>query len=807
METMLQNLVYWKRTLVRNPATTLLIVLTLALGIGATAGIFSVANSVLLRPLPFKEPTQIVGLRETLPDEGTIPIAYRTFAEWRDRNTVFENIAAIAETTLNFESANSVRVPSAFVSASYFSVMGVQPIFGRTFSVEETVPGAPKVAILGYDLWQTQFGGAANVVGQTIRLHGATYTVVGVMGPGLDLADIGWASLWVPLVRDDQKARSNPGRYLKVNARLKPGVSVEQARRDLEGIMNTMRQDFPDTHGKPYGVDIRPLQDFVVSKDTRLALMILLGVVGCVLLIACANVANLMLVRAATRERELAVRSALGASRWQITRQLLTESLLLSLLGAAGGLLLAKLAIKVLLVLRPEAVPRLETVAINQTVLAFTIGVTAIVALAVGLAPAIMATRLDANALLKEGGRGVGTGRRHNRLRSLLVVSEIALALVLLIGSGLMIRTYFRLRNVELGFKPDNILTMQISLPALRYRDATMKANFYRGLLERVKEIPGVAMVSAAQAPPLGDSTTDPVYFEGQPIPRSGQEPFIRQSIVTPDYFQVLSNQLIKGRPFTEQETWETGGAVIINEAFAKRFFPDSEPLGKRIKIRPDQPWQTIVGVCKNVLQDVANSKTFEEVFRPYRDPTDPYTNSAMSLVIRTNVESTSLAGNVREEIRKLDPELPVSQIMTMQEIVDRVTAAPRFNMFLFSLFGAVALILAVVGTYGVMSQMVSQQTHQIGIRMALGAKPGDVMRLVLGKGMLLTFVGLLIGLAGGFLLTRLVVSLLYGVVRGTDPITFAGFSLILVGTAFLACYIPARRAVEIEPMNALRNE
>jgi putative ABC transport system permease protein len=311
-----------------------------------------------------------------------------------------------------------------------------------------------------------------------------------------------------------------------------------------------------------------------------------------------------------------------------------------------------------------------------------------------------------------------------------------------------------------------------------------------------------------AQSPPLrGPTYTDPVYFEGQPDPPAGQEPVIRQAAVSPDYFQVIGNPLIKGRSFTDQETWESGGAAIVNEAFVQRFFPDTEPLGKRIKNRPDQPWHTIVGVAKNVLQDVSNSRTFEEVFLPYRDPSNTYVNSTMSLVIRTNVEPTSLVGNVRDEVRKLDPELPVSKVMTLQEIVDRVSAAPRFNMFLFSLFGGVALILAAVGIYGVMSQMVSQQTHQIGIRMALGAKPSDVMRWVLGKGMLLTFVGVVIGLAGGFLLTRLVVSLLYGVVRGTDPLTFAAFSLMLVGTAFLACYIPARRAIGIEPVNALRNE
>jgi putative ABC transport system permease protein len=804
---MLQALVYWKRILLRNAGTTILIVLTLSLGIGATAAIFSVVNSVLLRPLPFKDPDRIVGLRETLPDEGSLPASYRAFAEWRDRNTVFESIAGAYEVYFNFETTNPIRVTGACVSASYFSVMGVQPILGRTFSAEETIPGAPRVAILGYELWQTQFGGDANVIGKNIRLSGNDYTVVGVMRPGLDLSEIGWASLWAPMVRDDQKARGNPGRYLKVNARLKAGVSVDQARRNLEGIMNIIRQDFPETHGKPYGADIRSLRDFVVSRDTQRALMVLLGVVAGVLLIACANVANLMLVRAASRERELAVRSALGASRWQVTRQLLMESLLLSLIGAAGGLLLAKLGIKVLLALQPEAVPRLETVAINKTVLAFTIGVTAIVAMAVGLAPAIMATKLDANALLKEGGRGVGTGRRHNRLRSLLVVSEIALALILLIGSGLMIRTYFKLRAIELGFNPDSILTMQIILPTKRYEQGSKKVIFYRELLERVKAIPGVSRVSAAQTPPLGPTVIDPVYFEGRPVPPVGQEPYVRLTAVTADFFQVVGNPLIKGRPFTDQETWETGGVVIVNEAFVQRFFPDSEPLGKRFKIRPDQPWQTIVGVSKNVLQDISSSSTIEEAFRPYMDPTDPFTLSGMRLAVRTNVEPKSLVSNVREEVRKLDPELPVAQIMTMQEMVDRVTGAPRFNMFLFSLFGAVALILAAVGIYGVMSQAVNQQTHQIGIRMALGAKPIDVMRLVLGKGMLLTIAGLLIGLAGGFMLTRLVESLLYDVVRGTDLITFIGFPAILVGTAFLACYIPARRAVRIEPMNALRSE
>jgi len=803
---MLQDLVYLIRTSIRNPGTTLLIILTLSVGIGASAAIVSVVNSVLIRPLPFREPARIVGLRETLPDEGTIPMAYRTFAEWRDRNTVFESIAAVSERNFNIESGDPVRVSGMYVTEAYFTVMGVQPILGRGFSAEEMVPGARPVVAIGYDIWQKHFRGDSNVIGKTIRLDGANYTVVGVMPSGLELVEIGWTKLWVPFTTDDQKARLNPGRYIRTNARLKPGVTIERAKQDLDRIMSTLRQDFAETHGKSYGVDIRPLQDFVVSRDARLALMVLLGIVGCVLLIACANVANLMLIRAAIRERDIAVRTALGASPWRVVRQLLTESAMLSLLGAVGGLLLAKLGIKVLLILRPEAVPRLETVAIDKTVLAFTIGITALVGFVIALAPVVMANRLDVYAILKEGGRA-GAAKRHNRLRALLVVSEVALALMLLIGAGLMIRTYTRLRNIELGFTPENVLTMEINLPARRYREPDKKVAFYRELVNRVKNVPGVAMVSAAQAPPLrGPTYTDSVYFEGQPTPPAGQVPFIRQNLVTSDYFNVLGIHL-RGRPFTDQETWETGGVVVVNEAFVQRYFPGTDPIGKRIKIREDQPWLTIVGVCRNVLQDVSNSKVFEEVINPYRDPSDPFPVLTMSLVIRTKVDPASVFASVRDEVRRVDPELPVSKVITMQEIVDRVSAAPRFNMFLFTLFGAIALILAAVGIYGVISQMITQQTHEIGVRMALGARSADVMRFVLRRGMMLTLLGVVIGLAGSILFTHLMVGLLYGVVRGIDLLTYGGFSLVLLATAFFACYIPARRAVGIEPVIALRHE
>jgi len=805
---MLQDLQYAIRRLLKDPSITFMIVLTLALGIGANTAIFSVVNGVLLRPLPFKEPNQLVGLRETLPDEGSIPLAYRTFAEWRDRNTVFESIAAMSGWNPNLESGDEpVRVSGMAVTASYFDVMGLHAILGRTFLPEEDRPGVEKTVVLSYELWQNHFGGNRNIIGQPIKINGKSLDVVGVMPPTLINPEIGCTSIWTPLGLDDQKSRSNPGRYLKANARLKPGISIEQSRTELERIISLLKQDFPETHGRNYGAEIRPLEDFVVPKNTRLALLILLSVVGCVLLIACTNVANLLLARTAAREKEIAIRMALGATRGRIIRQLLTESIMLSLLGAIAGLLLAKIGLKLLLSLQPEAIPRLEDIHLDAVVLGFTLLLTVLAGLMFGLAPAIAATKLDLHPMLKEGGRGTGQGYRHNRLRSLLIISEIAIALILLIASSLMIKSYLRLSNVKLGFNPDKVLTMEINLPAVLYPDRSHRVNFFRQTLENISSLPGVTAVSAAESLPLrGPIYTDPVLVEGQPIPPRGQEPSIRQNIVTPYFFRAMGIPLIKGRPFTEQETWGTGGSIIINEAFEHHFFYNEDPLGKRIKLGEDKPWLNVTGVVADTVQSSLVSQPIPEMFYPYINPSDELPLSFMTLVISTTSEPMALVNSVRSEMHRVDPNIPVSKVMTMRMITDKAISAPRFNLLLLVLFASVALLLAAVGIYGVLSYLVAQRKHEIGVRMALGAQSGDVLRLIIKQGMVLTLIGVCIGLVSAFLLTRVLSSLLYGI-SSTDPLAFTSVSLLLIGVALTACYIPARRATRVDPIVALREE
>ncbi|MCA1612652.1 MAG: ABC transporter permease [Acidobacteria bacterium] len=806
--TLWQDIRYGARMIFKNPGVTFVIVLTLALGVGASTAIFSVVNAVLLRPLPYGSPERIVGVRETLPDEGSIPVSYRSFAEWRDRNTVFEHIAGVSSWEPNLEGGDEpVRVSVMRVSSSYFAVMGLQPAHGRAFLPEDDRAGGQRVVVISHELWQQRFGGNPNAIGQPILLDGVDLTVVGVMPPALAHPEVGWSNIWMPLRTDDQKERSNPGRNLKVNARLKPGVTVEQARADLERIMGTLRQDFPETHGKPYGVDLRPLEHFVVPKTTRTALLILLGAVACVLLIACFNVANLLLARAVWREREIGIRTALGASRGRVIRQLLTESLVLSLLGAGLGLLLAHSGVRALLAVNPEAVPRLGDVGVDATVLGFALLVTLLTAFVFGLAPALATTKVDLSTTLKEGGRGAGRGHRHRRLRNLLVVSEVAIAVVLLIASGLLVRSYTRLSSIKPGFSLDNVLTMEMKLPARRYREPQQKVNFFRELLEHVKALPGVTAVGAAQSLPLrGPIITDPVFVEDQPVPPAGQEPHIRQNIVTSDFFRAMGIPLVKGRYFTEQETWETGGVLIVNEAFARRFFGGEDPVGKRIRSSAEGPWRTVVGVAADTVQDGFEGQTIEETFYPYVNPGGDPPLSFLSLVIRTGVVPESLAGSVRGEIRRLDSNLPVSQVLTTRALADKAMSGRRLTLLLLGTFAGVALVLAAVGIYGVMSYTVSQRTNEIGIRMALGAGGRNVLWLILGHGLRLTLVGVAVGLAIALLLTRVLESLLYGVSR-IDLLTYAGVATLLTLVALLACYVPARRATRVDPLLTLRQE
>ncbi|MCA1631814.1 MAG: ABC transporter permease [Acidobacteria bacterium] len=782
-ETLVRDLRFGARTLAKSPGVTLVIVLTLALGAGANAAIFSVVEAVLLRPLPFGAPERIVGLRETLPDEGSIPVAYRTYAEWRERcGAVFESVAAMADWRFNLEGgAEPERVDGVRVTENYFGVMGVRPLVGRTFRAEEMRPGAPGAVIIGEGLWRRRFGGAASAVGQTMRLDGEDYEIVGVMPAGEARGESGWASVWVPMiVRDEGRARSNPFRYLSVNARLREGVTVEQARSEIARVMRALRQDFPDTHGKPYGTEARALQDFVVPAGTRTALLVLSGAVGFVLLIACANVANLLLARGVTREREIAVRTALGASRGRVARQLLTESLLLSTLGALAGLALAYAGLKLLVALGAGVVPRLEGVGLSAPVLAFALALSALTGLLFGVAPALAASKVDLNSALKEGARGAGAGTRHRRLRDLLVVSEIALALTLLVASGLMLKSYVRLREVPAGFDTDGVLTAELNLPSRIYDTREKRLNFFREAVERTRALPGVEVAAAAQSIPLrGGGAVDPVIVEGRPVPPPGQVPFIRENIVTPDYFRAMGMRLVKGRTFTEQETWETGGAMIVNETFVRKFLAGEEPIGRRVKLAEEKPWMNIVGVVADTVQDSFDStKTFEEMYYPYTNTSDPLPISFSTLVVRSPLDTGTLVAHLRGEVRALDPSVPLSRVQTMRALAERA----------------------------VMAYSVTERTHEIGVRLALGARGSDVVGMIVRQGMRLTLFGVAGGLAGAFALTRLISDMLFNVAP-TDPAAFSLVALALTAVAFVACLVPALRASRVDPLTALRHE
>ena len=805
MGTIWQDVRYGARMLMKRKGFTLAAVSALALGVGANTAIFSVVNGVLLRPLPFAAPERLVGLRETLPDEGSIPLAQRTYAAWSENSAVFESVAAMYSSESNLEGDEPQRVTMAKVTRSYFNVMGTQPALGRALLPEDARPDSERVVVLSYELWQSRFGGERNVIGRQARIDGRGHTIVGVMPPALTDADVGWMSLWTPLTFSE-RGLNNPYRYLQANARLKPGVSVAQARAELQRIMASLRQDFPQTHGKPYGVDVRPLREFVVGARTRTALYVLSGAVMFVLLIACANVANLLLARASSREREMAVRAALGASRARIVRQLLVEGLILSALGGGLGLLLASFGVDALAAVHADAIPRFAEVRINTPVLFFALALSVLTALAFGLAPALRATKFDINAALKDGARGgVTAGARRNRLQGALVVSEVALSLVLLVGAGLLIQSFLRLRAVEPGFDLDRVLTMEVSLPFATYKEPHERTDFYRRTLERIRALPGVESAGATQSLPFRPTMlTDHIVIAGQPAPPAGQEPFIRGTSITSDYFRTMGMRLVRGRAFTEQETWE-GGSIIVNQAFARRFFGDEDPIGQRVKVGYDRAWLTVVGVVQDTTQNSVDTETIEEMFVSYVNGANPSV-VRMNFVVRAAGDPASLAGAVREEIRRGDPALPVSNVATMRALADRVLSPARFNLVLLTLFAAVALVLALIGIYGVMNYTVTQRTHEMGIRLALGARATDVLKLVVGQGMMLALVGVGLGLIGAFAVTRVMASLLYGV-SATDPLTFALITLLLVAVALLACYVPARRATKVDPMVALRYE
>ncbi|MGI8957888.1 MAG: ABC transporter permease [Chthoniobacterales bacterium] len=796
-----QDLRYALRMLWKNPGFTVVAVIALALGIGANSAIFSVVNAVLLRPLPFKNPEQLVAVWENASHYGfpkNTP-SPANFLDWRRQNTVFQAMSAMAWETYNLTGIGEPeKLDGRRVSANLFDLLGVRPSLGRSFLPQEDSPGS-HVVILSDGLWKRRFASNPQIIGQTLNLSGQACTVVGVMPPDIDLPGlpdaVNWRDqLWTPIAFSSEEAARRGSHYLEVIARMKPSVTLAQARAEMETIAARLGQQYPESN-LSIGSAVNPLQEELVG-DMRPALLVLLGAVGFVLLIACANVANLLLARAAVRQKEIALR---------LTRQFLTESIVLSILGGTFGLLLAVLGLDLLKSLIPETVSQAGAIAIDGKVVLFTIFVSIITGVVFGLAPATQASKVDLNDSLKEGGRESSGGDKGNRLRGILVISEVAVSFVLLIGAGLLINSFFHLRNLDPGFATDHLLTVKIALPETKYPSKEQRSDFFREVIRRIKTLPGIESAAIANNLPCaynGDSV--PIGIEGRVDPPPDQRPDVLLRVTGPDYFKTMKFPLLKGRTFTDDDRTDTRYVVVISEQTANRFWPAENPIGKRLKpgdATSDGPWREVIGVVRDVRQNDFAAAPKLQMYLSYQQVRDFPPNA---LVLRTKVDPLSLAPLIRNAIWEVDKDQPVSDVRTMDEIVSAAAARQRFSMLLLAVFAIVALLLAAIGIYGVMSYSVAQRTKEIGLRMALGAQRGDILRMTVGQGLKLVGIGLLLGLAIAVVLTRVMSSLLFGI-SATDPLTFVSISLVLLAVAVSASYIPALRATRIDPMVALR--
>jgi putative ABC transport system permease protein len=818
-----QDLRYGARMLLKNPGFTLIAVATLSLGIGANTAIFSVLYGVLLKPLPYSDPDPIVRVWQSIPTSGLYQIGFTEaqLARLRAGNQSFQKLGGYGFSSGNLTERNETqRVAVTYVTEGVFESLGFQPLLGRTFRREDEAPGSQRVAVIGYEMWQRQYNGDANILGRVIRLEDYPFIVVGVMPPDFrlpeDFSVKQIAQLWVSAQIDP--ANPNWGsHYLRPIARLKPGVRLEQAFAEVSAMFAQLRQDHPQgaINDPDHDVRVLSLQDDLVGSVKK-ALWVLVGAVGLVLLIACANVSSLLLARAAGRRKEIAVRAALGAGRGRLIRQLLTESVLIALSGGAVGVTLAAWAVRLITKTDLISVPLFSQISLNVTALLFTLGVSLVAAILFGLAPAAQVSRLDLNHALREEGRGLTGSAGGARIQRALVVSEVALAVMLVISAGLLLRSFDRLLRIDPGFNAKNLLTVNIDLPASRYQDNPRVTAFYDRLLEQVRALPGVVSAAATSGLPLTGWYGDTIFqIEGRP----GANGVVDQSIppdrnayghfyfwrVTPDYFKTMGIALRRGRALQTSDDANAPPVVVINETMARSFWPNESPLGKRIRlfgVTLKEPMAEIVGVVRDVSLHQLNEETQPEAY--YSQAQGPA--RTMSLVVRTAAEPMALAMAVRREAQALDNAAPLFGVSTAEQTLGKTVAQPRFNLILLGLFAVVALLLASVGIYGVLANAVRQRTHEMGVRMALGASPGVVFRLIIRQGMGLAGVGIGIGLSGAFALTRYLESLLYEV-KPTDPLTFGGVAMLLLGVALLACWIPARRATKVDPLDALRSE
>ena len=811
MSALLSDIRFGLRMLLKSPTVTIVAIVALTLGIGANTAIFSVVNAVLLRSFPYSDPEKLALVWEKRQggrtDQNVINLA--NFTDWKNQNQVFNDMAVFFDRSLNLTSdGEPEEVPAQFATVNLFSVLGTNPLSGRAFVADDARDNQPSVVIISYGLWQRRFGGDSGIVGRQITLNNRQNTVVGVMP-----VNFGWhiqrgteaskpADIWVPFQISNELIIRR-GRFASAVARIKPGVTIEQAQSEMSTIAARLEQQYPDFN-KTWGVNVVPLRT-QFTGEIRRPLLILLGAVGFVLLIACANVANLLLARASSRRKEIAVRAGLGASRWRISRQLLTESVLLSLIGGALGVFVAWWGTKALVALSPPALIDLQRVSVNVPVLLFTLGLSLLTGIVFGLAPALQATRFDLQGALKEGGKNIGSAAGSHYLRNVFVVTQVALALVLLVGAGLLVKSFNRLQSVEPGFNPQNLLTVRINLPFTKYDTDQKRVDFFQQAMAQMSSIPGVESVGAINTAPFTGlyPGTNVVVFGAPPLP---PEQELKTGVLVTDsnYFATMRIPLLRGRLYTQQETTEMRHVVVVNETFVKKNLGDEDPLGKRLVIymKQENVPSEIIGVVADNKHLALDQAVEPMVYWPHAE----LAYGGMTLLLRTTGDANAVAPAARGVIRALDAQQPIGAVTTMNELLSVSVARARFSASLLTVFSIVALVMAAVGIYGVMSYTVLQRTHEIGVRMALGAQRFDVLKLVVRKGIVLGVAGVAVGVAASFALTRLIATLLFEV-TATDKSTFVVVSLGLFAITLLACYVPARRATKVDPMKALRYE
>ncbi len=800
-----QDLRYGLRMLLKRPGFTTIAVLTLALGIGANTAIFSVVNGLLLRPLPFDEAERLVRVYVTAPARSirTNPASYLNFGDWRAQNSVFAAMAAYSGASATFTGgAAPEQIEGVVASGDLFAVLNARPAAGRVFTSADEQQGHKNIVVISHGLWQRSFGGDPKIVGRQVTLDAIGYTVIGVMPRGFRFPlEQSKTDYWISLDPQSELNQERGMNYLSVAARLKSGVSLEQAQAEMTTIASRLAQEYRDKNAGR-GINLVPLHE-ALTGNVRPALLVLLAAVGFVLLIACANVANLQLARAASRGREMAVRAALGAAPWRIVRQLLTENLMIAALGGALGLLLAAWGVDLLAAALPGDIPRAGGIGLDARVLGFTAAITLLTGLAFGFAPALQSSHAELTEALKEGGRGASTGR--SRLRSLLVITEVALSLVLLIGAGLLLKSFRHLLDVNPGFDPNGVLTATVALPNGTYREEARQSAFFQQVLSRITALPGIAAVGVVDPLPLGGSMAMNIFsIEGRPPLNIGERPATNSRIISADYLKALAIPLLRGRALSERDNAAAPQVVLINESFARRHFPNEDPLGQRIRlaIAPNFVAE-VVGVVGDVKHRSLDREAGPEAYVSYLQVPTP----SMSLIVRaTSGDPLRLVASVRQAVEQVDKDQPLDEVKPMAAWLDESVARQRFNLLLLAVFAAVALLLAAIGIYGVISYSVTERTHEIGIRVALGAQRNDVLRLVVGQGLMLTLAGVAGGLVGAFALTRLMTGLLFGVTP-TDPLTYFGVATLLVMVALIACWLPAWRATKVDPLVALRCE